>query len=284
MGNDEIAVRTRGLTKVYGKDGSAVLALDGVNLELRAGEMTAVVGASGSGKSTLLHVMSGLDSPTSGDSWVCGTHVQELHGKGRAKFRRERMGFVFQQHSLIPVLTVRENILLESSLNRRKPDSKAFRSIVKELDLVDRLDHMPDELSGGQRQKTAIARVMMQQPDVVFADEPTGSLDVESGRTVMGLLHDLVDSFGITVVIVTHSIEAAMGADRVIALRDGRVILDSTSPTILDLENAVSTNDVTAGSGGMDESGAVMVSTDDSTMNGGPDAVESTGDGGDSRL
>lgn len=243
MNDDKtIAVRSQDLTKVYGDGESAVMALDKVSLALDSGEMTAVIGASGSGKSTLLHVLSGLDSPTLGDSWVDDVHVQDLKGKKRAKFRREKIGFVFQQHALIPVLTVRENILLENSLNKTKPDPKEFKRIVGVLDLADRLDHLPDQLSGGQRQKTAIARVMMQRPSVVFADEPTGSLDVESSKTVMGLLRDLVDDLGITVVIVTHSVEAAMTADRVIALSDGRLILDTTHPTINDLEAAVSSN------------------------------------------
>ena len=243
MNNDKkTAVRSQDLTKVYGDGESAVMALDKVSLALDSGEMTAVIGASGSGKSTLLHVLSGLDSPTLGDSWVDDVHVQDLKGKKRAKFRREKIGFVFQQHALIPVLTVRENILLENSLNKTKPDPKEFKRIVGALDLADRLDHLPDQLSGGQRQKTAIARVMMQRPSVVFADEPTGSLDVESSKTVMGLLRDLVDDLGITVVIVTHSVEAAMMADRVIALSDGRLILDTTHPTINDLEAAVSSH------------------------------------------
>ena len=243
MNDDKtMAVRSQDLTKVYGDGESAVMALDKVSLALAGGEMTAVIGASGSGKSTLLHVLSGLDSPTLGDSWVDDVHVQDLKGKKRAKFRREKIGFVFQQHALIPVLTVRENILLENSLNKTKPDPKEFKRIVGALDLADRLDHLPDQLSGGQRQKTAIARVMMQRPSVVFADEPTGSLDVESSKTVMGLLRNLVDDLGITVVIVTHSVEAAMTADRVIALSDGRLILDTTHPTINDLEAAVSSH------------------------------------------
>ena len=236
----EEAVRSRGLTKVYGEGESAVMALDKVDVELESGRMIAVIGASGSGKSTLLHVLSGLDAPTYGDSWVDGVHVQDLKGKRQAKFRREKMGFVFQQHALIPVLTVRENILLENSLDKTKPDPKEFKRVVGELDLADRLDHLPDQLSGGQRQKTAIARVMMQKPSVVFADEPTGSLDVESSKTVMRLLKDLVEDLGMTVLMVTHSVEAAMMADRVIALSDGRLILDTTSPTVEVLEAAVS--------------------------------------------
>lgn len=231
------------MSKTYGEGEAVVRALDDVSLELPAGRLTAVIGASGSGKSTLLHCIAGFDSPTAGTSVVAGQSIQQMPKKLVPVFRRSAIGFVFQSHGLIPVLTVRENILLPYSLAGVDPDWSEFDEIVGDLDLAGRLEHMPDQLSGGQRQKTAIARVLLQKPKVVFADEPTGSLDVKSSSMVLDLLrHRIVDKLGITVVMVTHNISAAMMADHVVALRDGKVILDSPMDGVsgVDLEQAVS--------------------------------------------
>lgn len=243
METDDRGVSCSHLSKTYGEGEAMVRALDDVSLELPAGRLTAVIGASGSGKSTLLHCIAGFDSPTEGTSVVAGQDIQQMPKKLVPEFRRSAIGFVFQSHGLIPVLTVRENILLPYSLAGADPDWSEFDEIVGDLDLAGRLEHMPDQLSGGQRQKTAIARVLLQKPKVVFADEPTGSLDVKSSSMVLDLLrYRIVDRLGVTVVMVTHNISAAMMADHVVALRDGKVILDSpmTGVSSVDLEQAVS--------------------------------------------
>lgn len=239
----ENAVIVRGLSKTYGVGDAAVDALTDVSVKLPKGKMTAIVGASGSGKSTFLHCVAGLDDADHGDSWVDGVHVQSLTNKTQPGFRRDRIGFVFQQHGLVPVLTARENIILPYSLEGREPDWRRFDNIVGRLGLDDRLEHMPDQLSGGQRQKTALARVLLQRPPVVFADEPTGALDVESGAIVLDFLRgELVDALGLTVVMVTHNIKAASFADYAISLSDGHVTETMEKPTVEDLEKAVAKN------------------------------------------
>lgn len=243
------------LGKTYGEGDAVVHALDDVTLQFPAGRLTAVIGASGSGKSTLLHCIAGFDSPTTGESVVAGQRMQSMPAKLVPEFRRSTVGFVFQSHGLVPVLTVRENILLPYSLAGTEPDWGEFDEIVGELGLADRLEHMPDQLSGGQRQKTAIARVLLQKPRVVFADEPTGSLDVKSSDVVLSLLRDkIVGELGITVIMVTHNISAAMLADHVVALKDGKVIMDSPMSAVSksDLEQAVSSS-----SGGSVEGGSL---------------------------
>ena len=241
--NEELtknAVITRGLSKTYGVGDAAVKALDDVTVRLPRGKMTAIIGASGSGKSTFLHCVAGLDDADSGDSWVDGVHVQSLTDKTRPVFRRDRIGLVFQQHGLVPVLTARENIILPYSLEGREPDWSRFDKIVTKLGLTDRLEHMPDQLSGGQKQKTALARILLQRPQVVFADEPTGALDVESSSIVLDLLrNELVDEMGLTVIMVTHSVKAAVLADEVVSLSDGRVTSVMDSPTAGEIEEAL---------------------------------------------
>ncbi len=249
MGDVDKTVSCSRLCKTYGEGEAAVQALRNVSLQLPAGAMTTVIGASGSGKSTLMHCIAGFDSPTSGSSTVAGEQVQTMPAKRIPEFRRSAIGFVFQQHGLIPILTARENILLPYRLAGADPDWDEFDAIVRELDLASRLEHMPSQLSGGQRQKVAVARVLLQRPKVVFADEPTGSLDVKSSDMVLSLLRDkIVRELGITVVMVTHNISAAMLADHVIALSDGSVILDSPMSAVsrADLESAVSTDSTTA--------------------------------------
>ena len=241
--NDELAenaVVTRGLSKTYGVGDAAVKALDDVTIRLPRGKMTAVIGASGSGKSTFLHCVAGLDDADSGDSWVDGVHVQSLTNKTRPAFRRDKIGFVFQQKGLVPVLTARENIVLPYSLEGREPDWTRFDKIITSLGLADRLEHMPDQLSGGQRQKTALARILLQRPQVMFADEPTGALDVESSSIVLDLLrNELVNEMGVTVIMVTHSVKAAVLADEVVSLSDGKITSVMDSPTAGEIEEAL---------------------------------------------
>ncbi|WP_199578270.1 ABC transporter ATP-binding protein [Streptomyces sp. CRB46] len=225
------ALRLVKVTRTYGTAESAVTALDGVTLSLGRGTFTAVMGPSGSGKSTLLQCAAGLDRPDSGMVWVDGT---ELTGGGEAeltKFRRGRVGFVFQQYNLLETLTVAQNTVLPLKLAGRRVDRKRARQILTAVGLGDRLGHRPDQLSGGQRQRVAIARALVTEPRVIFADEPTGALDTRSARQVMLLLQEAVRVHGRTVVMVTHDPVAASYADSVVFLADGRLAGRMDHPT-----------------------------------------------------
>ncbi|MFG2088165.1 ABC transporter ATP-binding protein [Spirillospora sp. NPDC048824] len=225
------ALRLDGVRKVYGAEGNRVVALDGVSLSLPAGSFTAVMGPSGSGKSTLLQCAAGLDRPTGGRVFVDGT---ELSGGGEAaltKFRRKRIGFVFQQFNLLPTLDVMQNVVLPLKLAGRKVDRARARAVLERVGMGDRLGHLPAELSGGQQQRAAIARALVTEPRVLFADEPTGALDTRSARDVLGLLQESVRKFGQTVVMVTHDPVAASYAGSVLYLTDGRIVGHQTAPT-----------------------------------------------------
>jgi putative ABC transport system ATP-binding protein len=225
------AVRTLDLRKTYGRGDNAVHALDGVDVELAAGQFTAVMGPSGSGKSTLMHVTAGLDTATSGTVWVGDTDLTTLREKELTRLRRDRIGFVFQQFNLVPTLTAAENIALPMRLAGRTPDQAWLDRIIEVVGLGDRLRHRPSELSGGQQQRVAVARALVARPEVVFADEPTGNLDSRSGLEVLSFLRRSVDENGQTIVMVTHDPVAASHADRVVFLADGRVVADMTDPT-----------------------------------------------------
>ncbi|MFF8673914.1 ABC transporter ATP-binding protein [Streptomyces sp. NPDC015242] len=225
------ALRLVKVTKTYGNADSAVTALDGVTLGLGRGTFTAVMGPSGSGKSTLLQCAAGLDRPDSGIVRVDGT---ELTGGGEAeltRFRRGRIGFVFQQYNLLDTLTVAQNTVLPLKLAGRRVDRRRVREVLADLGLGDRLGHRPDQLSGGQRQRVAIARTLVTEPRVVFADEPTGALDTRSARDVLELLRQAVRVHGRTVVMVTHDPVAASYADTVLFLADGRLAGRLDAPT-----------------------------------------------------
>ncbi|WP_105969651.1 ABC transporter ATP-binding protein [Streptomyces geranii] len=216
----------------YGSDDSAVRALDEVTLSLRRGTFTAVMGPSGSGKSTLLQCAAGLDRPDGGIVTVDGT---ELTGDGEAaltRFRRRRIGFVFQQYNLLPTLTVAQNTILPLKLAGRRVDRGRVQEILTAVGLGDRLGHRPDQLSGGQRQRVAIARALVAEPRVIFADEPTGALDSRSARDVLALLQQAVKVHGRTVVMVTHDPVAASYADSVQFLADGRLAGRLQAPTV----------------------------------------------------
>ena len=232
-----MAATATGLTKVYGEGNTRVVALDHVDIGFEAQKLTAIMGPSGSGKSTLLHCMAGLDSVTSGDVWVGDTRISELSDKELTLLRRRRMGFIFQAFNLVPTLSAEENILLPLLLGGREPDQAWETQVVESLGMSDRLTHRPDELSGGQQQRVAVARALVSQPDIIFADEPTGNLDSKSGQEVLGFLRSAVDDWGQTVVMVTHDPKAASYADRVVFLRDGQVvgrIDDPTADLVLD--------------------------------------------------
>lgn len=225
------------LVKTYGKGEAAVRALDGVDVALRRGELTAIMGPSGSGKSTLMHCLAGLDSPTSGTVVVNGTEISALSERRLTKLRRTQIGFVFQAFNLVPTLTALENITLPLDIARQRVDREFLDDVIDAVGLRDRLHHRPGELSGGQQQRVACARALVSRPAVVFADEPTGNLDSAAAAEVLGFLRRSVDDLGQSVVIVTHEPTAAAYADRVLFLADGRLvgeIQDPTSHSVLD--------------------------------------------------
>ncbi|HEU4973987.1 MAG TPA: ABC transporter ATP-binding protein [Baekduia sp.] len=216
------AVALHDVRKVYGRGEGAVAALDGVSAALAPGSFTAIMGPSGSGKSTLLNVAAGLDRPTSGRVALGGTDLGRLSERRLTILRRERIGFIFQAFNLLPSLTVAQNIALPLRLDGRRPRRGAVREIAARVGLEQRLRHRPAQLSGGQQQRVAIARALITRPEVVFADEPTGALDRQTGHEVLALLRAIVDEDGHTVVMVTHDPTAAAYADRVLLLADGR--------------------------------------------------------------
>ena len=229
------AVVVQGLTKVYPTGGEPVRALDGVDVSFARGAFTAIMGPSGSGKSTLMHCMAGLDTPTSGSVRLGSTELTSLDDKRLTLLRRDRIGFVFQSFNLLPMLTARQNILLPAQIAGRPVDPERFAHVVKVTGLADRLDHLPAKLSGGQQQRVAVARALVGGPEVLYADEPTGNLDSRSGAEVLSFLRDSVRDLGQTVVMVTHDPIAASYADRVVFLRDGRLVDDVAHPTAQDV-------------------------------------------------
>jgi putative ABC transport system ATP-binding protein len=214
------------LTRRYGVGDTAVDALQGVSLEVGSGELTAIMGPSGSGKSTLMHILAALDRPTSGYVTIAGTRLGNLSDTDITKLRRQHIGFVFQFFNLLPMLSAEENILLPLSIAGRKPEKAEFEELLKKVGLDQRRAHRPSELSGGQQQRVAIARALVTKPTVVFADEPTGNLDSKTGGEILELLHSAVESYGQTLVMVTHEARAAAIADRVLFLADGRIVRD----------------------------------------------------------
>ncbi|WP_304634724.1 ABC transporter ATP-binding protein [uncultured Oscillibacter sp.] len=214
-------IQAKGLSKIYGSGENQVVALDKANLTIAPGDFISIIGPSGSGKSTLLHLLSGLDHPTSGSLTYDGQEIYTLSDKELSAFRRRQMGFIFQQFNLLPVLTARENILMPLLLDKKQPDEGYLDQLAELLGLRDRLDHLPHELSGGQQQRVAIARALIAQPEVIFADEPTGNLDSKSGGEVMELLKGIRDRMGKTLVIITHDNRIAAAADRQLTIMDG---------------------------------------------------------------
>ena len=245
-----VAARTIGLTKTYGAGGSAVRALDGVELLIERGRFTAVMGPSGSGKSTLLHCLAGLDRPDRGVVEIDGFDITQLDERALTRLRRDRFGFVFQSFNLVPSLTAGENITLPLQLAGRAADGPWLERLVQALDLGSRLSHRPAELSGGQQQRVAVARALVTRPAVVFADEPTGALDSRHGRELLALLRMAVDEFEQTVVMVTHDPAAAAMADEVVFLSDGRLVdhlLQPTVSAVLERMGALDPHDVEEG-------------------------------------
>jgi putative ABC transport system ATP-binding protein len=226
-----VAARAVGATKIYGSGDTAVHALDGVDVDFEHGRFTAIMGPSGSGKSTLLHCLAGLDQLTSGQVYLGDLELSALSEKELTRVRRDRLGFVFQSYNLVPTLTADENITLSADLAGRKVDQAWVDKVIDVVGLRNRLNHRPSELSGGQQQRVAVARALANQPEVVFADEPTGNLDSKSSGDVLRFMRQAVDDFGQTIVMVTHDPVAAAYADRVVFLADGRVVDDLAKPT-----------------------------------------------------
>ena len=216
-------VKMEHVTKIYGEGNTRVWALDDVNLTVNNGEIVAVVGASGSGKSTLLHVMGGVDTPNEGNVIVDGKDITRLTDEEMSVFRRRKIGFVFQAYHLIPVLTVEENIKMPILLDHRKPDRDYIDHIIEMLGLKDRRKHLPNQLSGGQQQRAAIARALANRPALILADEPTGALDSKNGNEVITLLQDSVKKLDQTLVLITHNIDLAREADRIVRITDGKI-------------------------------------------------------------
>ena len=212
------------VTKVYGEGDNRVWGLHNVNLSVEQGETLAIVGASGSGKSTLLHIMGGVDTPTSGKVIVDGKDITKLNDDQMSVFRRRKIGFVFQAYHLIPVLSVEENITMPILLDHRKPDKDYIEHIMDMLGIWDRRKHLPNQLSGGQQQRAAIARALANHPSLILADEPTGALDSKSGNEVISLLQKSVKELNQTLVLITHNIDLAREADRMIKLADGEIV------------------------------------------------------------
>ena len=212
------------LKKYYVTDTYEVHALDGVSLTAGEGEFLAVVGTSGSGKTTLLNILGGLDIPDSGGVWIRGTSLKDLDREERTVFRRRNIGFVFQQYNLIPSLSVYENIVLPLRLDGQGIDERFFEEITDLLGLADKLDRLPGTLSGGQQQRTAIARAMLTKPAVLLADEPTGNLDSKSSDEIVALLKKSNKDYNQTIIMITHNMEIAKEADRIIKIEDGRIV------------------------------------------------------------
>ena len=216
-------VKMEHVTKIYGNGDTRVWALDDVNLTVQKGESLAVVGVSGSGKSTLLHVMGGVDTVTNGKVIVDDRDITTLKDEEMSVFRRRKIGFVFQSYHLIPVLTVEENIQMPILLDHKKPDREYIDHVIEMLGLKDRRKHLPNQLSGGQQQRAAIARALANRPSLILADEPTGALDSTNGNEVMALLQDSVKKLNQTLVLITHNIDLAREADRIVRITDGKL-------------------------------------------------------------
>jgi putative ABC transport system ATP-binding protein len=237
------AVSAHELTRSYGEDESRVQALRGVSLDVPSGQFAAVMGPSGSGKSTLMHILAGLDAPSSGSIAIDGQEIGSMGDQELTLLRRSKIGFIFQSFNLLPMLTAEENIVLPLSIAGRRPDRGWVENVLEMVSLTDRRSHRPAQLSGGQQQRVAIARSLVSEPAILFADEPTGNLDSQTGQEILALLREATDVHGQTTVMVTHDPRAAATADRVLYLADGCLVADLQGPSesaVLDLMKEIS--------------------------------------------
>lgn len=221
-------IEGKNLSKYYGSGENKVIALNNANLKIKSGDFISITGPSGSGKSTLLHILSGLDTPSSGTVTFDGKDIYKTKDNELSAFRRRKVGFIFQQFNLLPVLTAKENIIMPLLLDRIQPDEGYLTEITDLLGISNRLTHLPSELSGGQQQRVAIARALITKPDVIFADEPSGNLDSKSGNEVLEILKNIWQTFGTAVVIITHDSSIAKMAERRLTIVDG-VLSEVTS-------------------------------------------------------
>ena len=217
-------LRVDNLTKIYGKDTTKVVALDHVSFTVEKGEFVAIVGASGSGKSTLLHLIGGVDRPTSGKVYIDGKDIFKFNDDKLAIFRRRQVGLIYQFYNLIPILNVEENITLPLALDNREVDKERLSSLLKLLGLENRKNHLPNELSGGQQQRTSIGRAIITNPTIILADEPTGNLDSKSSDEIVSLLKKSNKELNQTIIMITHNMEIAKVADRIIKIEDGKIV------------------------------------------------------------
>ncbi|MBP3635653.1 MAG: ABC transporter ATP-binding protein [Bacilli bacterium] len=220
-------LKVENLTKIYGKDSTKVIALDNVSFSVEKGEFVAIVGASGSGKSTLLHLIGGVDRPTSGKVYIDGKDIFSLNDDKLAIFRRRQVGLIYQFYNLIPILNVEENIVLPLALDNRKVDNKTMNNLLELLGLKNRKTHLPNELSGGQQQRTSIGRALITNPTIILADEPTGNLDSKSSEEIVALLKKSNKELKQTIIMITHNMEIAQIADRIIKIEDGKIVKEA---------------------------------------------------------
>ncbi len=217
-------IKTVNLNKIYGKGETKVHAVNDVNLTINEGEFVAIVGASGGGKSSLLHLLGGLDKPTSGSVLINGQDIYKMKNDTRAIFRRRNIGFIFQFFNLIPVLTAKENIELPAKLDNEKVDPDYLKDLIRQLGLTKRMDHFPKELSGGEQQRVSIGRALAYKPSIILADEPTGNLDKKNSQEILELLKMFSSKYGNTVIMITHDLNLAAAADRIIKIEDGKIV------------------------------------------------------------
>lgn len=220
-------LKVENLVKTYGEGDNIVNAVDNISLSVNKGEFVAIVGASGSGKSTLLHLLGGVDRPTSGKIYIDGNEINNMNNDKLAIFRRRQIGIVYQFYNLIPILTVEENISLPCDLDGNRPDKERMNLILKSFGLFERRNHLPNELSGGQQQRTSIARALINNPAILLADEPTGNLDSKSTEEIMSILKMSNRDFNQTIIMITHNLEIAKEADRIITIQDGRILREA---------------------------------------------------------
>ena len=226
-------LKVENLTKIYGKDTTKVVALDNVSFSVEKGEFVAIVGASGSGKSTLLHLIGGVDRPTSGKVYIDGKNIYNFDDDKLAIFRRRQIGLIYQFYNLIPILNVEENITLPLALDNRKIDKEALNNLLKLLGLQSRKNHLPNELSGGQQQRTSIGRALITNPALILADEPTGNLDSKASDEIVALLKKSNKELNQTIIMITHNMEIAKFADKILKIEDGRIVEEVNSWTYL---------------------------------------------------